>query len=76
MTTMTVRSFIPCPICGKEMVQMAGSWYYECEAGVVSLECDDCNLDIREYGFMHGLKDGEAHSYHKLMNILKRRIEK
>ena len=76
MTTMTVRSFIPCPICGKEMVQMAGSWYYECEAGVVSLECDDCNLDIREYGFMHGLKDGEAQSYHKLMNILKERVKK
>lgn len=76
MTTMTVRSFIPCPICGKEMVQMAGSWYYECEAGVVSLECDDCNLDIREYGFMHGLKDGEAQSYNKLMTILKERIKK
>lgn len=76
MTTMDVRSFIPCPICGSEMRQTSGSWYYECESGLVSIECGKCNLEIKEYGFMHGLKDGEAQSYHKLINILKERIKK
>lgn len=76
MATMTVRSFIPCPVCGKEMRQTGGGWYYKYDSGLVSLECGKCNLQIHEYGFEHGLKDGEAHSYHKLMNILKERTKK
>lgn len=74
MATMKVRSFIPCPICGREMVQMGGGWYYECNVGLVSIECEDCDLEIKEYGFHHGFKDGEARSYHKLMDSLKARI--
>lgn len=76
MATMMVRSFIPCPICGKEMRQTGGGWYYEHDAGLVELECRKCNLQIREFGFEHGFEDGEAHSYGKLMNVLKERIKK
>lgn len=74
--TMDVRSFIPCPVCGKEMRLMAGSFYYEYELGSVTLECEDCHLVISEYAHRHGMERGEANSYGKLVNILKRRIEK
>ena len=72
---MTVRSFVPCPLCGKEMRLTSGLFYYTNELGVISMECSECNLQISEYGFIHGLKDAEANSYGKLVEILKRRIE-
>lgn len=75
MTTM-VRGFIPCPICGKEMELMAGSFYYEYDLGSVTLECEDCHLVISEYAWRHGMKRGEANSYGKLVNILKGRMKK
>lgn len=74
--TLYVRSFIPCPICGKEMELMSGSFYYEYDLGSVTLECEDCHLVISEYAWRHNMKRGEANSYGKLVNILKRRIEK
>lgn len=76
MTTLDVRSFIPCPICGKEMRLLSGSFYYGYDLGVVTLECGDCCLVISEYAHHHDMERGEANSYGKLVNILKRRIEK
>ena len=69
----TVRSGFLCPMCGKEMRIMSGSWYYENDLGIVQIECPDCNITVNEYAFMNGFKNGEAHSYGKLVEILKGR---
>ena len=73
---MEVRSFVKCPLCGKEMRMTSGGFYYRNNLGLVELECKDCNLSIREYGFMNGMKDAEANSYFKLVDILTRRVRK
>ena len=73
---MTVRSFVNCPLCGKEMRMTSGGFYYRNNLGLVELKCEDCNVSISEYGFMHGMKDGEANSYGKLVDILTRRVRK
>ena len=76
MTTMEVKSGCACPLCGKEMKLTGGGFYYEGNFGVVEVRCHDCNVSITEYGFQHGLEDGEAYSYFKLVNILKERIKR
>lgn len=73
---MEVRSGCACPMCGKEMKLMSGGFYYEHCLGVVDLCCHDCNLEIKEFAFEHGLKNGEANSYGKLVNALRGRVRK
>lgn len=70
-----VKSGFMCPYCGKEMMMTDGSMYYEFELGAVTIGCDDCHLEIWEFGHRHGFKDGEAGSYHKLVNALRRRLK-
>jgi len=72
---MGVKSGFMCPYCGKEMMMTDGSTFYEFELGAVTVQCDDCHLDIWEFGHRHGLKAGEAGSYHKLVNALRRRLK-
>lgn len=73
---MYVRSFVKCPLCGEEMRLMDGGFYYEGNIGLVWLDCWECHLRISEYGFLHGMEDGEAHSYGKLVKILTDRVKK
>lgn len=70
-----VKTGIMCPYCGKEMRMTDGGTYYEFEFGAITVECDDCHLQIWEFGYRHGLKAGEAHSYHKLVNAIRRRLK-
>lgn len=74
--TLTVRSFIPCPLCGKEMRMTSGTFYYSFDCGVISLDCDDCNLTISEYNHHHNLENSGKNTYHTMINILKRRVQK
>lgn len=73
---MTVRSFISCPLCGEEMRLMSGSFYYSIGCGLVELECEHCNLSIKEYNFENGFNPGEKNSYHKLVKKLVERVRK
>lgn len=75
MSTLYVKSGYKCPLCGQEMELMSGSFYYEGNLGVVSMECHDCGLSISEYGHHHGLKSGEANSYWKLVHTLEGRLK-
>lgn len=72
---MYVKSGIMCPYCGKEMRMTDGGTYYKFEFGAITIECDDCHLEIWEFGHRHGLKVGEANSYHKLVNAIRRRLK-
>lgn len=70
-----VKSGFMCPYCGKEMRMTDGSMYYEYELGAVTVRCDDCHLEIWEFAHRNGLEAGEAGSYHKLVNALRRRLK-
>lgn len=72
---MEVRSFVNCPLCGKEMRMTSGGFYYRHNLGIVGLTCMDCGVSIHEYAFLHGMKDAEAHSYGKLVDILTKRVK-
>lgn len=75
METWYVKSDVNCPLCGEKMKLMSGSVYYNHDLGLVNLYCDDCNLDIREYGHHHGFGDGEANSYWPLTKTLLNRVK-
>lgn len=70
-----VKSGFMCPYCGKEMMMTDGSIFYEHELNAITVKCHDCDLDIWEFAYIHGLKAGEAGSYHKLVNALRRRLK-
>lgn len=70
-----VKSGFMCPYCGKEMMMTDGPTFYESELGAITVECHDCHLEIWEFSHRHGLKEGEAHSYHKLVNAIRRRLK-
>ena len=72
--TLEVKSGYRCPLCGEEMMLTGGGFYYEGNFGLVEIECHDCNLQVGEYCFDHGLKGGEANSYWKLVHALERRV--
>ena len=72
---MYVKSGVKCPLCGKEMQLMSGSFYYDNDLRCVCIECRDCGLSIFEYGRLHGFEEGEAQSYHKLVNALVSRVK-
>lgn len=75
MITLTVKSGYKCPLCGKEMRLLSGSFYYDGNLGIVDMTCSDCGLSISEYGHHHGLKSGEANSYWKLVHALEGRLK-
>lgn len=72
---MYVKSGVKCPLCGKEMVMLSGSFYYESDLRCVSVECHDCGLYVYEYGRLHGFEEGEPQSYHKLVDALVSRVK-
>ena len=74
MQPWNVKSGVKCPICGKELELMSGSFYYEFNVGLVHLECEDCHLEIKEYSHHHGYKNGEAGSYWPLVKALLKRV--
>lgn len=74
MNDWDVNSGVKCPICGKELRMMSGSFYYECNLGLIYLECEDCNLEIKEYSHHHGYESGEAGSYWPLVKALLKRV--
>lgn len=76
MRPWNVKSGIKCPICGKELELMSGSFYYEFNLGLVNLECEDCHLEIKEYSHHHGYKDGQANSYWPIVHALIDRVKK
>lgn len=72
---MYVKSGVKCPLCGKEMRMTDGAYYYNNELGAVRICCDDCDLTVYEFGFLHGFKDSEAQSYNKLVKALISRVK-
>lgn len=70
MMNLDVKSGLACPMCGNEMRITSGTFYYENELGLISLECNDCDLGIDEYCFHHRLKNGDTGSYWKLYHAL------
>lgn len=74
MQPWNVRSKVNCPFCGKEMELMSGTWFYEHDLGLVSLDCEDCHLEIKEYSRHHGYESGEAGSYWILVHALLKRV--
>lgn len=71
---MYVRSFIKCPLCGKEMRMMSGAWYYSYPAHLITIDCRECNLEINEYDFDHKGDDPEQTPYEVMVERLKKRI--
>ncbi|MBO7734023.1 MAG: hypothetical protein J6S67_15780 [Methanobrevibacter sp.] len=74
MMEWNVKSGVNCPICGKELELMSGTWYYKHNLSVVTVECYNCDLVVYEYGSTHGFKGGDANSYWPLVNALLKRV--
>lgn len=57
---LTVRSFLKCPLCGKEMQLTNPAWYYETGIRVISLNCVDCYLAINQHPEWPEEKEGQV----------------
>lgn len=70
-----VKAEVNCPLCGKEMEMTSGTRYYENDFGCISVECNDCHLEVYEFGHRHGFEAGQANSYWPLVKALRRRLK-